>query len=157
MSPAWLPGIVKLSDHGNDWDKYLAALYQHFCDGFMGQRVEFDGLPVHPKRLPIEKGKEATFWHIISEGKTEADRTPNMRRCERILWPRAFLDNQTCRSLRIWQETVKGDDRVHIFCESAAYLLVLAHRGTHLLVWTGYPVDYGNQTDKLIKRWKTNR
>ncbi|MNH30689.1 hypothetical protein D3C79_909980 [compost metagenome] len=48
------------------------------------------------KRHPVIQGKEATFWHMISEGNDEAERLPDLRRCERIRWPRRA--DLVCRS-----------------------------------------------------------
>jgi len=40
------------------------------------------------KRHPMTQNKEATFWHMIQEGSVESERIPDIRRCERIRWPR---------------------------------------------------------------------
>ena len=43
------------------------------------------------KRHPELEGKSATFWHFVTEGKVEADRTPVRERIERIGWPKAII------------------------------------------------------------------
>ncbi len=152
--PLWLPELTLLESFAGNWDGYLEAVYKIFKGGFVGANLTFDGKRIGLKRHPVEKGKEATFWHLISEGKTEADRVPDMRRCERIGWPRAILDNREDDCLRIWSEVVKGDNRIHIFCEEVEYLFVLADRGTYVLPWTAYPVPQPHRQRKLIARWE---
>lgn len=152
--PNWLPQLIYLNSHGGDWDRYLEAVYAIFCADFITTNLKFDGRDLRLKRHPVEKGKEATFWHFISDGKTEADRIPDLRRCERIGWPKAIISNCKDGCLKTWCEVVRGDLRIHIFCEEAEYLLVLADRGAYVLPWTAYPVPRPHQRRKLIERWK---
>lgn len=155
MLPAWLPELVLLDDHGGDWDVYVEALHAVFKDDFLGgDEILYEGKRVALKRHPVENGKEATFWHIISTGKTEADREIDLRRCERIGWLRAILDNCDDGCLKIWTEEVRGDTRIHLWCEDAEYLVILADRGDYVLPWTAYPVTREHQKKKLLARWK---
>lgn len=154
--PEWMPELITLADHGGDWDRYLAATYDQFRADFIGVALEFKGLPVKLKRHPITAGKEATFWHFVSDGRVEDERLPNFRRFERIAWPRAIIDNQDCPSLKIWTEDVRGDQRIHVLCEEVNYLFVLADRDTYVLPWTAYPIENANQIAKLLKRWRQN-
>jgi hypothetical protein len=150
----WLPNLILFSNFEGIWEDYLEALYAAFCKDFLGPKIAFRGKRICLKRHPIEQGKEATFWHLISAGKTEEERVPDMRRCERICWPRAIIDNCEDGCLKIWSEERNGSQRIHIFCESAEYLLVLADRGSVVLPWTAYPVERPHERAKLIKRWK---
>ena len=154
MLPTWLPAIITLDEHNGDWDQYLEALHAVFTNDFLTGELLYEGKRVALKRHPIENGKEATFWHFISTGQTEADREIDLRRCERIGWPRAVLENCEDGCLKIWTENVRGDQRVQIWCEPAEYLVVLADRGNYVLPWTAYPVVRAHQQKKLIDRWK---
>ncbi len=87
-SPAWLSSLVLFSDYEGDWNRYLDALYMWFRQDFIDSKPVFQGQRLGLKRYPLSHGKEATFWHIISEGKNEDDRLPDFRRCERIRWPK---------------------------------------------------------------------
>jgi hypothetical protein len=154
MAPNWLPELILFETHGGDWEKYVDALHAAFTKDFCSGNFLYDGKEVRLKRHPVEQGKEATFWHIISDGKSESDREINLRRCERVSWPRAILDNCTDSCLKIWTEEVRGDTRIHIWCPSAEYLVVLADRGHYVLPWTAYPVERPHQQRKLEQRWK---
>lgn len=155
MAISWLPPLVTFAEYGGNWDAYLQAIYGHFCQDFhCTPPPEFNGTTVRLKRHPMEAGKEATFWHFVSTGATEADRDIDLRRCERIRWPRALMDNVLDPELLVWDEPRGSEIRTHILCEEHRYLLVVANRSGFVLPWTGYPLDHANQVDKLIKRWK---
>jgi hypothetical protein len=36
------------------------------------------------KRSPLTQGREVTFWHMISAGKVESERTPEWRRASAL-------------------------------------------------------------------------
>lgn len=61
-------------------------------------------------------GKEATFWHMIQEGRIEEDRTPDIRRCERIRWPKpishpkAQKEKTATRIRKVHQHPLKKAD-----------------------------------------------
>ena len=154
MPLAWLPKLVLLKDSDNDWNRYLESIYGIFRADFIEQKITFDGRRVGLKRHPIESGKESTFWHFISDGETEADREINLRRCERIGWPRAIIDNCNDGCLKTWSEYRGTELRIHIWCETAEYLLVLADRREYVLPWTAYPVYQRHAQKKLLTRWK---
>lgn len=154
MLPPWLPEIILLETYNGDWDRYLDAIYAAFQADFIGTTLQFQGKRVGLKRHPIVEGREATFWHFVSEGEIEADRLPDLRRCERIAWPRAIIDNCGDSCLKIWSEEVRGDLRVHVWCEVAEYLLILADRGDYVLPWTAYPVVLPHRKRKLQERWE---
>src|SRR5688572_6472060 len=100
--PAWLPELVVLSDYGGDWQQYLAAIYQCFRQDFILTAPAYPGRRFALKRHPLLRDKEATFWHLISEGSIEADRLPDLRRCERIRWPRAMIERMGSDDVYVW-------------------------------------------------------
>ena len=91
MSADWLPPLVLLEDSGGDWKSYEEVLYGWFTADFLKSQPRWPGKRVGLKRHPMSQDKEATFWHFISEGETEADRLMDMRRCERIRWPHPMM------------------------------------------------------------------
>lgn len=155
--PNWMPALMDFGAYGGDWSAYLDALHAAFQADFTGQNLEYRGKRVGLKRQPIEAGKEATFWHLISEGNIEADRVPDLRRCERICWPRAILDNCEDACLSTWSETGDRGDKILIWCQDAEYLFVLADRGEYVLPWTAYPVVREHQQRKLQERFARSR
>ena len=90
-----VPALIFLEDYNGDWTNYLDAIYRAFqLDWGPGTRPkEVFGLRLGLKRFPESQGKSATFWHLIQSGDDESHRTPDLRRCERIKWPRAVTDN----------------------------------------------------------------
>ncbi|MPV65829.1 MULTISPECIES: hypothetical protein [Burkholderia] len=154
----WLPALMLFSNHGNDWDIYLEAIYDAFCADFLDSTPTFQGTRLGLKRHPVSRGKEATFWHFTSEGKIEEERLPDFRRCERIRWPRPVIESDgTDEPLKIWEEIRNNETRVHIWAEESEYLVVLAKRNGYILPWTGYPVVRDHEKTKLQKRWERNR
>src|SRR4030066_170192 len=79
---------------------------------FIGN-MDFDEFYADAKknRGIVEKGKEATFWHLISEGKSEKDRLPDLRRCERIRWPRPIIEHHDRLTIKFWGPERKGGKR----------------------------------------------
>jgi hypothetical protein len=138
--PWWLPPLVPFSDYRGDWDRYLNALYSYFESDFLRTRPLFRGQRLGLKRHPLWEGKEATFWHMISEGCDEATRQPDLRRCERIRWPRAIIENSNDPAVKVWETTRRNERRVCLWLEEEEYLVVLAERQSYLLPWTAYMV-----------------
>jgi hypothetical protein len=69
-----------------DWQCYEDKLYQIYLDEIVNAGLSFNGLPIRCQYRPESKNKHFGFWHLISEGEIETDRTPDLRRCERIHW-----------------------------------------------------------------------
>jgi len=150
--PDWLPALTQLAAYGGDWDKYLEAIYQIFRQDFIDSQPYFRGERLNLKRHPVIQGKEATFWHLISDGKYEPDRLPDLRRCERIRWPRPIIESQEQEPrLKIWENSRDGEKRICIWLsfDSEDYLVVLARRNGYLLLWTAYPVTQPHTKRKL--------
>ena len=152
----WLPAFVLISDYGGDWDKYLNALYQFFRKDFIESNPLFRGSSVGITKHPYSQGKESTFWHIISEGKTEEDRTPDFERCKRVRWPRAIIENRETPSIQVW-ETMRGREKrilLRFLFEESDYLVVLAeHKGAVLLI-TAYLVTRESQKRRLQQEFE---
>ncbi|OPX55945.1 hypothetical protein SAMN02745127_01124 [Oceanospirillum multiglobuliferum] len=155
--PDWLPELIYLNDYGGDWSQYFDEVYRLFCVDFVDDKPLFRGLRLGLKRHPEYAGKSATFWHMISEGSEESERTPDLRRCERITWPRAHIENDADSRLKIWVEKRGPDKRVHIWHEKAEYLVVLNKRKDYILPWTAYTVERSHEKVKLNKRWERNK
>ncbi len=154
----WLPPLVLFEDSGGNWDRYLEVLYEHFRADFVLSQPRFQGVSLRLKRHPLEKGKEATFWHLISEGKVEADRTIDPRRCERIRWPRPIIEGVPRECLLVWEQERRGETRIAIALSDFSYVVILAVRepsggGKYLLPWTAFCVERDHKRQKLKKEW----
>ncbi len=155
IQPDWLPPLVLLQDYGGNWDKYLETIYAYFKRDFIDSRPAFRGIRLALKRHPVSQGKEATFWHMTSEGKDEATRTPDLRRCERIRWPRPIIEQADAKGLKVWVSVRNRENRIHIWLESEDYVVVLAKRKDYLLPWTAFLVTYEHTRRKLRKEFET--
>jgi hypothetical protein len=153
-SPVWLPPLVLLKDYDGDWNRYEAALYAYFKQNFVDNKPIFEGKPLALKRHPLFQGKEATYWHIISEGDLEEERLPDLRRCERIRWPRAIIEHSTEPDVKVWENERKGETRICLWLEQQDYLVILARRKNYVLFWTAYLVPQPHRKRKLQKEYE---
>ncbi len=140
-----------LAAFGGDWKTYEDALYRQYEADFRKARITYDGFPVNLKRHPLSMGRDATFWHLISEGKSEEDRIPDMRRCERIAWPGAILRNANQPAVTAWRNVRGSEERVVLWVEEVDYLVVLAARTGYYVLWTAYLTDRAHTRRKLQK------
>lgn len=154
--PDWLPPLLCLPDCGGDWEQYLEAVYQVFRADFV------DPTPMcvrrrcglrHPELLD---GREGTFWHIISEGLVEEERLPDLRRCERIRWPRPMLESVSTGRVRCWRYRRNGDRRISIALDDFGYLIVLVDRSSYVLLLTAFPVEKERRREKLRKEYENS-
>ena len=155
---AWLPALITLEQHCGDWPTFLNAIYTAFRRDFITSKPTFPGKRVALKRHPVREGKEATFWHMISEGKAEDERTPDFRRCERIAWPRAMIDELSAvlsgtGRVCCWVQLRKQAKRILIAPSDFSYVVILDDRGDYVLPWTAYSISYSHQRDKLSREW----
>jgi len=161
MTLPWLPPLVLLENYNGNWTQYIEVVYAHFKQDFVDSKPLFRGIRMGLKRLPIEQGKEATFWHMTSEGKVEADRTPDLRRCERIRWPKPIVERVPCDDLRVWAEQRRRENRIAIAPSDFSYILILAERqgrqSAYYIPWTAYYVQYDHDRRHYEAEWRKNR
>ncbi len=153
----WLPDLVLFE---GDWDEYLKKIYDYFRADFVITKPSYQGKALALKKHPMENGKEATFWHMISEGRAESERIPDIRRCERIRWPKPIIEHSDCEAtIKVWENTRRNEKRICIWLESYDYLIILADRKKYILFWTAYSVTQNHSKRKLQKEYEkyTNR
>jgi hypothetical protein len=152
--PEWLPDLLLFSSYQGDWDRYQEALYEVFREDFIrNPPPTYAGKRFALKRHPLVLGKEATFRHLISEGPVEAARSPDLRRCERIRWPRALMLAPD-HAVRRWQTRRGTEDRPLIALPDFSYVVVLADRGEYVLLWTAYQVEEDHRRRKLRRDYE---
>lgn len=152
--PTWLPVLVTLANHSGEWEAYLTAIYGYFVADFVTSRPTYRGERLALKRHPVIAGKEATFWHVISEGKTEQDRLPDLRRCERIRWPRPVIEHEAEAVIKVWPYERNREQRINLWLEDAEYLVVLARRSGYILLWTAFSVTESHRKRKLEQEYQ---
>lgn len=149
----WIPPLLSFNEYGGDWNRYLNAIYAAFKHDFVDDKPIFRGRRLGLKRHPLTDGKEATFWHMIQEGSVEAERTPDLRRCERIRWPRAIIEHEEELSVKVWVNYRGKEKRICLWFVPESYLVVLADRDKYILPWTAYPVERPHQQRKLQREY----
>ncbi len=152
--PDWLPPLVRMEDHGGDWDVYLSAIHTVFKRDFAGRRPDFRGRRMGLKRHPIIDGMSATFWHFISEGKGEDNRTIDFRRCERIAWPLAIIKAVDGGDVRCWSQRRGRNTNLVLALPDFSYVVILADRGDFVLPWTAYCVAQPHRQAKLKREFE---
>ena len=131
-----------------DWNNYAEFedwLYNEvYLKQIIGGRLSFLGLPVRLRRYPVhENGKAFTFYHLISEGKVEADRTPDPERCRRLHWVPFILQNaMDMDRIKCWVNSRRRKNadtkNVVLWLKDYNYLVVLEKRHDFYLLKTAY-------------------
>ncbi len=152
--PEWLPALVLLEDYGGQWERYLEAVYNCFVNDFIWSKPYYRNKRCGYKRYPVSNGKEFTFWHLISEGKVEEERTPDIRRCERIKWPRPIIEKDDSEKILIWSERINKENRIHLALPDFSYVVVLADRRQYVLLWTAFFIERHHRREKMKKRYE---
>jgi hypothetical protein len=151
---AWLPPLLRLEDYGGDWEAYIEAAYLGFRADFIATRPSITGRRWAVKRHPLVNRREATFQHLVSEGADEGERLPDLRRCERIRWPRAIIDALGTHRVVAWANERRGDRRIVIALPDFTYAVILADRGDHIMLWTAYVVDEAYRRKQMRAEWE---
>lgn len=157
----WIPDLVYLEDFGGDWQAYLEGVHQVFLNDFVRSKPTWPGKRVSLKRHPEYDGKSATFWHFISEGSREEERTPEFRRCERIGWPRPIIDRYPDRKpggddpIRWWKSQRRNEERFILSLPDFSYIVVIADRGDYVLPWTAFAVEQSHRQQKLSREFES--
>lgn len=149
-----LPELIELSEFGGNFAQYLEAVYKIFTDEFIRNRPTFRGVRLGLKKHPISDGKEATFWHMTSEGEDEQNRLPDLRRLERIKWPSFIINNSEHPYLHVWENTRGSKTNVLILHEAENYVVILRKGNGYLLPWTAYLIEHEWRKKKFLKEYE---
>ena len=149
--PSWLPEALVYNDFKGDWDKFLTTVYQIFERDFKNSKPTYQALPVNYDAR-IEDGKEAVFWHLICRDDYRTKkRELDLRRCERIPWPRPIIEHPSDLAISTWKSERQRETRVLIWMEALDYLVVLAERPRSVILVTAFCTDIKSHKEKLIK------
>lgn len=158
----WLPALEYFDDYGNSWTEYQNALYSIFKHDFIDTHPVYDGKRVNIRKHPVEFGKEEAFFHTTCQDyKKNNKRFPDLRRCERIRWIRAFIENQCnprmcndCDGIKIWREPYHNTKRVHILLEEERYMVVIEPRESYCLLITAFYFEHDHSLRKQLKHYE---
>lgn len=146
-----LPPIIKFS---GDYSQYLELVYESFKQDFILRKPVFRGVKLGLKKYPLYQDKEATFWHMTTEGEEEKSRTPDIRRMERIKWPAPMINHSEHPYLKVWENVRGNKTNILIFHEEENYLVVLRKAKDYILPWTAYLINYNSRKRKLLKEYE---
>lgn len=149
-----LPEIITLEEFGGNFSAFQEAVYQIFKQDFVDSKPIYKGKRLGLKKYPLIEGLEYTFYHFTHDGDIEIERIPNLRRYERIAWPKPIIEDSGHPYLKIWQNHRKGKTRILIFHEGEDYLVVLEDRGNYILPWTAYLVTTNHRKETLMKEYE---
>lgn len=134
-----LPELVQLEAYNGNWTAYVDAVYKYYLLDLVNSGLTFQGLPVRCQFRPPTQGKHYGFWHVISTGNREEERTPDLSRCERIRWIAWVIRHADISPHVTWWENRRwGSIHVVLFFEEQNYIVVLAKRTGYFLLKTAY-------------------
>jgi len=149
------PNLILFNDYSGDFKSYFQAVYTVFENDFIKSQPKYEGLKVSAQKHPEVDGIHRTFYHITHEGEDEQNREPDIRRMERIRFPKFVITNCSHSQLLVWEKNIGRDDRIHILNEDERYLVVLTKRKEYLLFWTAFYVEDNHTLKKKIKEYET--
>ncbi len=146
------PVLLPFSDFGGDWAAYERALVDIFRQTLANAGLQFRRQNVSCRRMPETDGQWFAYWHLIQEGRIEDDRTPDLRRCERLPWVRWVIENgETHTDIDVWANRHRGERNVLLWFREE-YLVVLAQRNGYFLLKTAYCTEQSGRVRQLRKQ-----
>jgi hypothetical protein len=97
---------------------------------------------------------------MTHEGDIETDRTPDLRRCERMPWARPTIENAEAYGIRFWEQERNGKHRICIWLDTDDgdnYFVILDVRKTFVLLWTAFYAGFSHQLKKKVKEYQAWR
>lgn len=148
------PDLILLNDYGGDFNAYFKAIYNVFEESFISSQPKFNGIIVSAQKHPEVDGMHRTLYHITHEGEIEQKREPDIRRMERIRFPKFIIQNHPHQELLVWDKVVGRDNRIHILNETEKYLVVLTERKGFYLFWTAFYISENHTIRKKKKEYE---
>ena len=144
-----------IQENNEKFSDYEERIYSEFKSSFdyISLNFTFNEKIIKFRYLPIIDGKEEVFWHIITTDNS-GKRIKDTDRYSRIRWAEYLLfycyeNNDECS--KVWIR--KKRRRIHIWCTSLDYLVVLEERNDYILFITAYPVNRQHTREKLLSEY----
>ncbi|GBH26075.1 hypothetical protein BvRS1_31240 [Burkholderia vietnamiensis] len=135
-----------LISFGGDWASYEELVYARYHADIVEGRPYLWGKRVAARFNPQTKGKGFSFWHVVSEGPVEDERTPDLHRCARIGWIAwVILSSDSCLHGFSWwiseRTTKRGrKENLVLWAEEHDYVVVVEPKPDYVLLVSAYPV-----------------
>jgi hypothetical protein len=155
----WLPELYEKEEKYSLSD-YIQNVYHLFYNDFLQNETHFKGCKIGMKKTPYKDGKEGTFWHIITKGQDEWNRSVDLERCKRIKWPKAVIVNHESSEVKLYIREIGGKKRIHLWLEKYDYVVVLQENldkkenRSYYLLWTAFIIDNEHTRRKTSKHYK---
>ena len=145
------PDFLPLEDFNGDWEIYVEELYCIFIKEIARAGILFRNQEVSCLRHPEIEGRWKSFWHLIQEGSIEDERTPDLRRCERLRWVPWVINNAgTHPEIDEWSNKRNAETNTLLWYQEE-YLVVLSQKKGFWLLKTAYPTKRNHTIRKLRK------
>ncbi len=148
------PDLLYFEDYKGNFQSYFIAVYKIFEQHFIKSSPFYIGVNVYAQKKPLVDGIHRTFYHITHEGEVEEDRHPDIRRMERIRYPKFIIEQSPNDELLVWEKRIGSDQRLHIFNEAEGYIVVLTRRKHFFLFWTAFYIQHNHQKRKKLKEYE---
>ncbi|MBP3366027.1 MAG: hypothetical protein J6K96_03425 [Treponema sp.] len=157
----WLPSIIEY-DGNSGWEEYDAQIYSIYKQDFIDSKPVLHGKTVTVKHYPKIHEYEESYIHITCKNYDGTkNRDPDLRRCERIKWVRAFLEHYDCKKectadcsgIKVWKEPYHSKDRIHFLFEEEKYMVVVEDRKRFYLLITAFYFDYPHALERELKKY----
>lgn len=167
MECSWLPDLV-LYEESKNWSTHEDFLYSIFWNDFIKSFPYYNNRKVNIREFPIVNDKEEAFYHVTCKDYgNNGERSPDLRRCERIRWVRAFIENHNCNSsfcidcdgVKIWKKLYPPtkSERIHFLFEEERYIVVLEERTNYYLLITAFYLEYRRALEKKLTEYEEYR
>ncbi|GHT43555.1 hypothetical protein FACS189438_0990 [Bacteroidia bacterium] len=154
MKELILPALIELFQYDGNFELYNNAVYEIFKNDFVLNKPVYEGKKLRLKARPYMEGKEYTYYHFTHSGDDESERTPDLRRMERIGFPKPMIDASRSDKLKTWRNRRGTKDRILILHEEEKYLVVLEDRKDYILPWTAYLIEHESRLKRLVKEYE---
>lgn len=129
-------------------------LYSIFKNELFGSEFYYQKKPVIYRRLPLYKGKEESFFHIIA-GKDNAmikGFQQDITRASRIRWGKEIISNtpcelECCEGILVWE----SGKRTKLYHIKYNYLVIIEERKDYWLYITSYRIGDSYRRRKELK------
>lgn len=151
-----LPELISLIDFNGNYASFIDAVYKVFEKDFVASKPVFRNKKLALKHHPEYQGKAYTFYHMTHKGKDENNRTPDIRRCERIPFAKPVIEKCDNWSLKVWPQKRGNKTRICIwldFKDDLDYFVILDVRPNYILPWTAFVAEYQHEKDKKMKEY----
>lgn len=147
------PELLFFDEFGGDFRSYIDAAYRIFKNNFISTQPVYEGLKVSVRRYPEVDGMHKTFYHITHEGEDEENRQPDVRRIERIRFPKFVIENCIHDEILIWKNKRGRDERIVLFNDREDYIVILTDRGEYYMFITAYYIEQPHRKKKLLAEY----